>query len=115
MKSNLAFVHEGLEHYDSDGERSLFMYNNPSARIQLITELISYSVSRMEGKYNPVEIKQRTEEIMRWLDGNYHGYEWCAHETHFHTSFAGFASCPFTCLNEISTTIEKLIKEKFAA
>lgn len=115
MKSNLTLVREGLESFDADGDKSLFFYNNPQARIKLLQELLEFSVARINGINDQIEVRSRAVEIVKWLDVNYHGFEWPAHEVHFHTSFYQFASCPFTCLNEISSMIEKLIKEKFAA
>jgi hypothetical protein len=115
MKNNLNMVREGIESFDNDGEKSLFFYNNPQARVQLLQELLEFSVAKLDNITDRTENRSKAKEIIKWLDSNYHGYEWSAHEVHFHTSFYQFASCPFTCLNEISSMIEKLIKEKFAA
>jgi hypothetical protein len=115
MKNNLTMLREGLESFDNDPQKSLFFYNNPQARIKLIQEIIEYSVHHFQSTNDPTAIRIEATHITDWLSGNYHGYEWSAHETHFHTSFASFASCPFTCLNEITTMLEKVIREKFAA
>lgn len=115
MKDNLTFLREGLESFDNDYDKSKFFYDNPQARIKLIQEILEFSVHRFSNINDPTEVRSRAVDIIKWLDGNYHGYEWTAHEVHFHTSFYQFASCPFTCLNEISTMLEKVIKEKFAA
>lgn len=115
MKANLNMLREGLESFDNDPHKSLFFYNNPQARIKLIQEILEYSVHHFSNIDDPTEIRSQSVHIIDWLNGNYHGYEWSAHEVHFHTSFFQFASCPFTCLNEISSLLEKLIKEKFAA
>lgn len=115
MKSNLNLLREGIESFDNDAEKSLFFYNNPKARLQLIQELLSFSVRKIDGLEDPISNHIRMNEILVWLDNNYHGHEWPAHEVHFHTNFYQFASCTFTCLNEISSMIEKLIREKFAA
>lgn len=115
MKNNLNMLREGIEHFDNDAERSLYFYNNPTARQQLIMEILTVGTHRIEGIQDPIQAKMRVTEILTWLDNNFQGYGWPAHEVHFHTNFMQHCGCTFTCLNEISTILEKLIKEKFAA
>lgn len=115
MKNNLTMLREGLESFDNDAEKSLYFYNNPAARLQLINELLAFSAHKLDGINDPIAARMRVTEILTFLDNNFQAYGWAAHEVHFHTNFMQHAGCTFTCLNEISTIIEKLIKEKFAA
>ena len=115
MKQNLSLIRETIEGADSDPNKSLFFYNNPRARASFIMDIIQFSAHHVDGIHDPVAMQLRTSEILQWLDIHFQQYAWPAHEVHFHTSFMEQASCPYTCLNEISTIIEKLIKDKFAA
>ena len=115
MKQNLQLLKDAIDGMDNDSEKSLYFYNNPPARIQFILEVLSFSTHKLQNLNDPIEIKMRTSEIVQWLDKNFQGYGWPAHEVHFHTNCFQHCSCPFTCMNEISTMMEKLIKEKFAS
>lgn len=115
MKSNLNMLREGIEQFDNDAERSLYFYNNPLARQQLINEILTFSAHKIDGIQDPIQAKMRVTEILSWMDNHFQAYGWPAHEVHFHTNFLQHAGCPYTCLNEISTILEKLLKEKFAA
>lgn len=115
MKNNLEVLHDGIEAFDNNAKQSLFFYNNPTARLQLIADLLTFSVQQIDKIDDPVALRLRVHEILKFIDINFHQYSWPAHEVHFHTNFLQHASCTFTCLNELSTIIEKLIKEKFAA
>jgi hypothetical protein len=115
MKDNLDIVFHILEDTDNVGEKSLFFYNNPQARLQFLNEIISFSIHRTDSSHDPIHIDKRRQQIIEWIDSRYQEYAWPAHETHFHTSFMQHCGCPFTCLNEISTIIEKLMRNKFAS
>lgn len=115
MKANLIMLREAIEQADNDPAKSLFFYNNPKARIKFLTDVIEFTVMQLDKIDNPFAASVRIGEINIFLDTNFQAYGWPAHEVHFHTNFLQHASCTFTCLNEISTIIEKLIKEKFAA
>src|SRR3974377_1485707 len=112
MKDNLEIVFHILEDTDSIGEKSLFFYNNPVARQQFLHAAIAFSVQQTG---NILESQQKKQEILEWIDKRFQEYTWPAHETHFHTNFMQHCDCPFTCLKEIDSIIEKLSKEKFAA
>jgi len=114
MKLNLSIVRDALEGADSDPNKSLFFYNNPRARMEFFKQALWFSVEQ-EGITDPANMDRRADEILMWLDKNFQQYGWAAHEVHFHTNFYQHCACPFTCLNEISSILEKLIKEKFAA
>lgn len=115
MKNNLNMIKDTIEAADNDANKSLFFYNNPDARVRFIMDIIRFSAHAVDNMQNEVDIQIRSQQIIEYLDRNYHQYAWPAHEIHFHTSFMQHASCPFTCLNEISTIVEKMMKEKFAA
>lgn len=115
MKNNLNMLRDGLEQFDNDPTKSLYFYNNPKARLELIHELLMFSAHKIEGIQDQYEAQSRVNEILQWLDHNFQQYTWAAHEVHFHTNFMQHCGCTFTCLTEISTILEKLIKEKFAA
>lgn len=115
MKANLEMIHHIIEDTDAVGEKSLFFYNNPAARQKFITEILQFSVFKIQDTENPIEIQQKASEILTWLDKNFQEYAWPAHEVHFHTNFMQHCGCPFTCLNEISNIIEKLMNNKFAS
>ena len=115
MKQNLTMLHDAIEQVDSDPTQSLLFYNNPKMRLKFIKDVLYFSVHQLDNIDDPVSIQLRSNEITNFLDVNFQQYAWPSHETHFHTNFMQHSSCPFTCLNEISTIVEKLIKEKFAA
>jgi len=115
VKNNLQALREALEHFDNDPTNSLFFYNNPRARTEMMKSVLWATIIHGEGINDPVLIDLRFSEIVGFLDRNFQAFAWPAHEVHFHTNFMQHSECPFTCLNEISTILEKLIKEKFAA
>lgn len=115
MKSNFEYLKRTLDEFDTDTEKSLWFYNNPRARAKLVQEILSFSVARLNNITEPVENNTRVHELIRWLDNNYQGNEWPLHEVHFHPTFFNFCTCTFTCLNEISSVMEKIIQKRFAA
>jgi len=115
VKDNLEMIRHIIEDTDNVGEKSLFFYNNPQARLNFLHEIIAFSVHQCDHIHDPIDIQRRKADIIQWLDNNFQGYGWPAHEVHFHTNFMQHAGCPFTCLNEISTIIEKLMRERFAS
>ena len=115
MKHNLTMLRVAIEQVDADPVKSLAFYNNPEMRIRFIKDVLMFSITQIDNIEDPIEKKVRSILIMDLLDKNYQQYAWPAHETHFHTNFMQHAGCPFACLNEISTIIEKIIKNNFAA
>lgn len=115
VKNNLTFLRDGIEIFDNDGEKSLYFYEHPSAKAELIVEILTHSTFHVDHLKDPISTKLRVNEIMKWLDSNFQAYAWAAHEVHFHTNFMQHSICPYTCLNEISSILEKMIKEKFAS
>lgn len=115
MKANLLMLREAIEQVDSDPNKSLYFYNNPKARVKFLTDVIAFTVEQLDKLDNPISASFRINEINVFLDTHFQAYGWPAHEVHFHTNFLSHCACTFTCLNEISTIVEKLIKEKFAA
>lgn len=115
MKTNLMIFRDAIESVDNDGNKSLFFYNNPNARLHFLRDVLSFSVHTTDKTDDDYYIQNRVLEITNWLDANFQQYTWPAHEVHFHTNFMQHCGCPFTCMNEISTIVEKLIKEKFAS
>ena len=115
MKHNLSMLRDALEQIDNDPQKSMLFYNNPKMRLKFIQDVLNFSISQLDNIDNPAEMQLRYNELTTFLDINFQQYGWPAHEVHFHTNFMQHSSCPFTCLNEISTIIEKIIKEKFAA
>jgi len=113
MKYNINFVVDALNVYDNDPQKSLFFWNNPSQKIDLVKHLLLGSVMK-EGLHD-FEAEMKMKAIMLWFDLHYSDYAWPTHDVHFHTSFAQYVNCPYTCLNEISSNLEKLIKENFCA
>lgn len=111
---NLIMLREALEQVDADPMKSMYFYNHSEAKIKLLRDIIGFSVEKVD-ELRAYEADTRMQEIINFLDINFQKYAWPAHEVHFHTNFTQHVSCPFTCLNEISTIIEKMIKEKFAS
>jgi hypothetical protein len=107
-------LREAIEALDEDPMKSMYFYNNPQAKVKLLQDIIAFSIERADGLTN-YAADMRMQEILNFLDVNFQQYTWPAHEVHFHTNFTQHISCPYCCLNEISTIIEKLIKEKFAS
>jgi hypothetical protein len=115
MKQNLLFIKEGFDSFDADPQKTMYFYNNPSAKIKLFQELCQLSAMRIEGICNPLDNNTRSVEIYEWLNTHFHKFTWSAHDVHFHTNFSEYLSCPYTCLNEISTCLDKLMVEFFHA
>jgi len=115
MKANFDFVKRSIDELEEDGDKSLFFYNNPRSRAKLIQDMLAFSVAHIDHIHEPLDNSKRVHEIIRWLDNNYQGFEWPLHEVHFHPNFFTFCTCTFTCLNEISDVLEKIMRERFAA
>lgn len=112
MKANLWMLHEAIEQTDADANKSLYFYNNPKARVRFLINVLEFTAAQVDQLDDPLANAKRVGEILAFMDTHFQAYGWPAHEAHFHTNFMQHASCTFTCLNEISTIVEKLIKEK---
>jgi hypothetical protein len=114
MKHNLSFIFDALTSVDNDPAKSMHFWNNPSDKIKLFGDILMHSVVGQD-HLQGFEAEQRAREIIKWIDQHYDAQAWPLHDVHFHTNFEQYINCPFTCLNEITSNIEKMIKENFHA
>jgi hypothetical protein len=114
MKHNINFIYDTFMQYDNDPQRTMFLWDHPEKKEELFTHLLHASIhgiDHLEG----FECEQKHRNIITWLDNHYDAYTWPLHDIHFHTTIMKWISCPYTCLNEIVSTLEKILKENFHA
>jgi hypothetical protein len=114
MRHNINFLYDAFTQYDNDPQRTMFLWSHPQKKAELFNHLLHESIHGIDHLEN-FECERKHKEILHWLDNHYDVYTWPLHDVHFHTDIMEWISCPFTCLNEITTTLSKILKENFHA
>ena len=123
MKQELELIKFQLEDFDSDPRRSLLALNNPERKKPIFLAAITHAImmtcpalrSNEPDIHIQNELQTRANELIKYLNDNYHVYTFSCHDHHFHTDFSSYVMCPFTGITEIVVCLDKMITERFAS
>jgi hypothetical protein len=115
VKHNINFLFDTLVSYDNDAQKSMFLWEHPAKKAEIFNYILHESIHGIDKLEHGFSCETRHRDIMKWLDSHYDVYTWPLHDIHFHTNIMEWISCPFTCLNEIVTMLDKVMKDNFHA
>ena len=109
----LKILRSGIDNADSDPDACMLFWRNPSQKVKLVQDMLGLAISKIDNTQDHEACINKTRDIMKWLDNHWQDTTWPCHEVHFHTSFNEYIACPYTCLNEIVTCIDKICERMF--
>lgn len=127
MKNHLNLLRTALNDIDQNPALSMALWAKPETKFPNLAHALEHIVFDQDFrfvKYNDyVEIRGnviiRVKEILSQLDSRYmevtskgnpakQYVPWRLHDSHFHTDFEQFVTCPFTCFAEVCEFLEKV-------
>lgn len=114
MRQNLEVLKQQIDEVDSEiiyAESWLFSTN----RKNLFLPMLQRNILAINKPNGADEFHSKMKEILSFLDERFYANTWPLHDVHFHKNFEEYVYCPYTCLNEISECLEKILKEYFCA
>ena len=109
----IAFLQDSINNCDNDTDMTMLFWRNPSQKAKLVHDMLHMALMKIDKLDNEHVREDKVSEIMKWLDNKWDAFAWPCHDTHFHTDFREYVICPFTCLNEIVTCLEKIQLKMF--
>ena len=112
FKTHLETLIQGILHLDEDPKLSLHFYYNPDKKREMFYNLLHHAIEHVDRTQDLGHHAALIQRITKWMDHRYDLYMWPCHEVHFHVTFDQYLACPFTCLDEIATCIQKAIEKE---
>ena len=107
FKDHLEALIYAINQLDDDPKSCILFFNHPDKKYPMVHDMLHLAIAHINHTDDVNFHHDLIKRIEKWLDYRVHDHMWACHETHFHTTFNQFVCCPFTCLNEISTVIQK--------
>lgn len=107
-------LQRNIREVDSDANATMMFWRFPENKAKLIIDMLHFAILYIDKNQDQDFHDHKIREITKWLDNKWHDSAWPCHDVHFHTTFNEYICCPYTCLDEIASTLQKIEERMFS-